>query len=123
MELPILSHTFDRGELLALRLDCKHRAALDGLSVHEDRACAALAGVAPDVGAGEADDVAQVVHEQQPRFDFMLVPVAVDSGRDLVLHTLLLITPGGGGARDRVGRPGELKANLYIALLLAAKCN
>jgi hypothetical protein len=75
------------------------------------------------VRAGQPDDVPKVVHEQKPRFDLVLVSVAIDSGRDLVLHTLLLITPGGGGARDRVGRPGELKANLYIALLLAAKCN
>jgi hypothetical protein len=75
------------------------------------------------VGAGEADYVAQVMHEQKPRFDLVFVPVAVDSGRDLVLHTLLLITPGGGGARDRAGQPGELKANPSIALLLAGKCN
>jgi hypothetical protein len=71
----------------------------------------------------EADDVTQVVHEKKPGLDLILVPVAVDGGSDLVLHKLLLITPGGGGARDSIGQPGELKANPLIALLLAAKCN
>src|ERR1700674_780927 len=123
VELPIFGHALNRGQLLALGLDGEHRAALDRLAVDEDRARAALARVAPDVGAGQPDDVPQVMHQQKPRFDLMLVPVAVDRGRDLVLHMLLLITPGGGGARDRAGRPGELKANPYIALLLAAKCN
>jgi hypothetical protein len=123
VELSILGHALDRCEVPAFRLDSEHRAALDSFAVDQDRAGAALARVAPYVGAGEAYDIAKVMHEQKPRFDLMLVPVAVNRGRDLVLHTLLLITPWGGGARDRVGQPDELKANLYIALLLAAKCN
>ena len=35
---------------------------------------------------GKAERLAQVVDEQQPRLDLMLVPAAVDGGRDLVLH-------------------------------------
>jgi hypothetical protein len=59
------------------------------------------------VGAGETDHIAQVVHEQQPWLDLMLVLVTVDCRRDLVLHTLLHFPKDscpteGGGTRDRV---------------------
>ena len=39
---------------------------------------AALAGVAADVGAGQAERAAQVVNEQVPRLGFAFVPRAVD---------------------------------------------
>src|ERR1700730_8284858 len=87
MQLAVLGHALDRGQALALGLDCEHRAALDRLAIDQDGACAALAGVAADGRASQADDVAQVMHEQEARLDLMLLPVAVDGGRDLVLHT------------------------------------
>jgi hypothetical protein len=105
MELPILGHALDRRELLTLGLDGEHGAALDRLAVDEDRAGAALARIAPDVGARQPYDVPKVVHEQKPRFDFVLVPVAVDSGRYLVLHTLLSYLPQGAAA------PGTVPVN------------
>jgi hypothetical protein len=57
------------------------------------------------VGARETDHVTQVVHEQQPWLDLMLVLVSVDSRRDLVLHTLLLSTP------MRAAAPGTVPVN------------
>src|SRR4030088_469376 len=87
VQLAVLGHALDRGQALALSLDCEHRAALDRLAVDQDGACAALAGVAAHARAREADAVAQVMHEQEARLDLMLMPVAVDGGRDLVLHT------------------------------------
>src|SRR5438093_2874852 len=48
VQLAILGHALDRLQVLALRLDGEHRAALHGFAVDEDRARAALAGVAPD---------------------------------------------------------------------------
>src|ERR1700686_681002 len=90
MQLAVLRHPLDRREAFAFGLDGEHRAALDRLAVDQDRAGAALAGVTADVRAGEADHVAQVVHEQEPWFDLMLVLVSVDCRRDLVLHALLL---------------------------------
>jgi hypothetical protein len=70
-------------------LDREHGAALDGLAVNQDRAGTALAGVASDMGAREAGDVPYVMHEQEPGLDLILVPSAVDSSSDLVLHTFL----------------------------------
>ena len=101
VQLTILGHSLDRLKALALRLDGEHRAALDGLAVDEDRARAALAGVAADVCAGEPQVVAQVVHEQQARLNLVLVPAAVDGGGDLQLHAVLLIPFDGGARRDR----------------------
>ena len=40
-----------------------------GDAVHEDGAGAAARRVAPDVGAGEAERLAQEVDEQEPRLD------------------------------------------------------
>ena len=45
---------------------------LDRLSVHEDGAGAAVAGVAADVRAGEVDHVADEVDEQLARLDLLL---------------------------------------------------
>src|SRR5229473_521179 len=77
MELAVLGHALDRGDVSTLGLDGEHRAALDRLAVDQDRAGAALTGVAADVGAGEAGFVADVMHEQEPRLDLVLVPAAV----------------------------------------------
>src|SRR5437762_4916569 len=83
VQLTIFGHALNRRQALALGLDRKHRAALDGFAVDQDRAGAALARVAADVSAGEPQVVAEVVHEQQARLDLMLVPAAVDGCRDL----------------------------------------
>ena len=48
-------------------------AGLDRPAVDDDRARAAVAGVAPDVRAGQLELVAQEVHEQPARVDLALV--------------------------------------------------
>ena len=47
----------------------QHRAGLGGPAVEMDDAGAALAGVAADVRAGQAQVLAQVLHEQRARID------------------------------------------------------
>ncbi|OLC16976.1 MAG: hypothetical protein AUH32_00110 [Actinobacteria bacterium 13_1_40CM_66_12] len=105
MELAVLGHALDRGEVLAFGLDGEHRAALHRLAVDEDRARAALAGVTSDVRSGEAGHVADVVHEQEPWLDLMLVPAAIDGGGDLVLHCVL--RTAGKGRSTRPGGNGK----------------
>jgi hypothetical protein len=63
VQLAVLGHAFDCGQVFALGLDREHGAALDGLAVDQDRARPALAGVASDVRAGQTQVVAQVMHE------------------------------------------------------------
>src|SRR5665213_3631563 len=87
MQLAVFGHALDGGQALSFGLDCEHRAALDRLAIDEDGAGAALAGVTADVRSGQADDIAQVVHEQETRLDLVLMLAPVDGGRDLVLHT------------------------------------
>src|SRR5437879_2876636 len=121
VQLAILGHALDRGQALALGLDRKQGAALDGVAVDQDRARAALAGVAPDVSAREAEVVTQMVSEQQASLDLVLVPAAVDGGCDLVLHAVLLIPLKRQLSRHRFNNLP--RPNPTIALLLATKCN
>ncbi len=74
----------DGGELVAVGLDRQHQAGAHRLAVDEHRAGAADAVLAADVGAGEAELVAQEVGEQQPRLDLALVGPAVDRHLDRV---------------------------------------
>src|SRR6266568_7512609 len=53
MELALGREALDRGQLGAVGLDSEHRARLDGLLVHQNRAGAANRGLAADVGPGE----------------------------------------------------------------------
>ena len=62
----------------AVRLDGEHRAGLGALAVDVDGARAAVAGVAADVRAGQPEDVAQQVDEQEARLDVGLAGLAVD---------------------------------------------
>src|ERR1700716_3310871 len=107
MQLSILGHTLDRLEAASLGLDGEHRAALDCHAVDQDGARAALARVAADVCAREADHIAQVMHEQEPWLDLMLVLVPVDCRRDLVLHALSPLNPPRG--RRRPGPYGSTR--------------
>src|SRR5258708_5318426 len=54
VQLAVRGQAFDGRHLRAVGLDGEDGARLDGLAVDEDRAGAALAGVAADIGAGEA---------------------------------------------------------------------
>src|ERR1700694_3160975 len=105
VQLTVFRHALDRREVPALGLDGEHGAAFNGLPVHQDRARAERARVTADVGADKADDVPQIVDEQQPGLDLMLLPVPVDGGCDLVFDTLLLRP-----LPARLPAPGELTA-------------
>src|SRR5439155_11656803 len=87
-QLPVRGEAFDGDDLRPVGLDGEEHAALHRASVHQDRAGAAVAGVAADVGAGQVEVVANEVDEQLARLDLALIALAVDSDRDRVLaHT------------------------------------
>src|SRR4029453_15809562 len=88
MELAVLLESLHRHELFTLSLDGEQGARLHGPAVHEDRAGAAVGRIAPDVGAGQPQDVADHVHQQEARLDVGLVLLAVD--RELHQHGYLL---------------------------------
>jgi hypothetical protein len=106
MQLPVGGQTLDRDHGRAVGLNGEDRARLDGLAIDEDRARAALAGVTADVGAGEAEVVAEKVHEEEARLDFRVLLRAVDGEGNGVLHADLRggreLTPAGGGCQCRV---------------------
>jgi hypothetical protein len=74
--------SFDGLDVVTVRLDGEHRARLDRVPVHQDCACAAVAGVAAGVGAGQPQPVPDQVGEQQPRLDLGGLLLAVDGERD-----------------------------------------
>src|SRR5438309_8095903 len=78
---------FDGLDLATIGLNREHGAGFHRLAVDVHRAGAALAGVAPDVGACQPDDIAEIVHQEKSCFDLVLMAAAVDRYRDSVLHT------------------------------------
>ncbi len=68
---------------LAVGLDRQDGARLHGLAVQMDRAGATRRGVTADVGTGQPNDVADVVHEQGAWFDVTGVTRSVDLHRYL----------------------------------------
>ena len=97
----------------AVGLDGEHRARLGALAVDVDRAGAAVARVAADVGAGQPEVVAQEVDEQEAGLDIGLVGLAVDGDRDVLgAHRagLLRVREGAfGGAAE--GPEGQLRGH------------
>jgi hypothetical protein len=78
MEFAPLRHALNRRNIGAIGLDGQDGARLDGLTIDQDGARAALAGVAADVGARQAERFAQVVHQEQACLDLILPRCPVD---------------------------------------------
>ena len=77
---------FDRRDGAAIGLDREACARPDGDAVEEHGARAALTGVASDLGAGRAAEVADEVHKQQTRLDLAVVPAPIDDDADGDVH-------------------------------------
>jgi len=78
----VLGQALDGRDAAAFGLGGQYRARLDGAAVDVDDARAALAGVAADVGAGQAEMIAQIVNEQGPFLDRGGNGLAVHRHRD-----------------------------------------
>jgi hypothetical protein len=77
VEFAVLRKPLDRDDRGAVGLNREQGARLGASAVDEDRAGAALAGVAADVRARQIELLAQEVHEQQPRLDVRFAHLAV----------------------------------------------
>src|SRR4030095_12808070 len=86
LQLAVLGQSLDRRDIGAVHLDGEEGAGLDGVAVHEDRARAALARVAADVGPGQADRLTNVVHQEKAGLHVMAVALAVDRHLDWQFH-------------------------------------
>ncbi len=83
MQRAAVGHAFNGGDLLIFRLHGEQRTGFYWLAVQVHGACAALAGIAADVGAGEAQLFAQDVNQQRARLDVDRVRGSVDGERNL----------------------------------------
>jgi len=90
---PSMAKPFDGGDRRAVGLDGENGAGLHALPLEQDRAGPAGRGVAADLGAGEAEHVAQVEDQQEPGIHVVRGRCTVD--RDADLHE----RPPGGRAR------------------------
>src|SRR5271167_1826529 len=68
MKLAIFRQAFNREYLAAIGLKGKNGARLHALAVEQHSASAAIAGVASDVRAGQAQLFAQKLYQQRARF-------------------------------------------------------
>ena len=100
LELAVGSaEAFDGGHFGAVGLHGEDEAGAHGLAVEQDRARAADAVLAPEVGAGELASLAQEVRQRQSRLDRSPTRVTVDPHLDrVVTHRAHLPSP--------VARPG-----------------
>jgi hypothetical protein len=78
MQFVPIRNPFDGTDRTTVRLDRKHGARLDRSTVHDDGARAAVTGVTSNVGPGEIEFFAQIVHKKCPRLNVAAVVFAVD---------------------------------------------
>src|SRR5438552_1736936 len=83
MQLAAGREALHRRDGVAVGLYGEHRARLDRHAVNQHRTGSAVGRVAPDMGAGEPDRLAEEVHQQQPRLDIGSVLRSVYRDRDL----------------------------------------
>src|SRR5262249_33224320 len=83
VQLAVGGQSLDGPHMVTIDLDGEYRARLDGPVVQQHRACPALAGIAANVRACQAELLAQEVHEQVARLDVTRVAGPVDSDADM----------------------------------------
>src|SRR6185436_15547506 len=86
----------------AVGLDAENGARLHRVAVQQDGAGTALAGVAADVGSGEAQVLAQDLDQETSRFDVERTAGAVHGQRDALCHGRDLLASEVRGARRLV---------------------
>ena len=82
--------TLDGRHLMVIELRSEQQTGAGGLTIEKDRAGAANAVFAPDVGAGELQVLAKEIGQRQPWFDLCLDGLAIDlqGDRDRADHVL-----------------------------------
>src|SRR5579871_3243332 len=86
IELAIHRQSFDSEHFTPVCLDGEHGAAFDRFAVHVYSAGAADGCLTSDVRAREADYVAQVMNQQQPRLYRVAPLLSVDRKLDVSSH-------------------------------------
>src|SRR5690242_18166515 len=77
MQFAILRQPLNCGDFCAIQLYCEGGAAFQALAVDYHGAGPALAGIAPDVRAGQAEVIPQKVNQQSTRLNVALIGHAV----------------------------------------------
>ena len=83
---PCRGKPFNGGDHAAARLHGEHRARLDRPAIEQDCAGSANGGLAADVCARQAQSLAEVMDQQQPRLDFVVIRLPIDLQLNLDGH-------------------------------------
>ncbi len=91
VQLAIGGQTLDCCDFGSIGLNCQYGAGFHTLAVHKNDTRATLAGIAADMGSGEIKALAQVVNQQRPRLNIVLVGSAIHfyGDRGHVEHLLI----------------------------------
>ena len=100
MEVAGPSQSLDRRDRAAVGLRRQHRAGLDRRAVDLHGAAAALARIAPDLGARQPRDFSDKVHQQHAGTDVALVHATVNRDIRLDLHEITSLHPDTIGTRN-----------------------
>src|ERR1700741_4307942 len=87
-QLSVFRQSFDGRDFTAVLLDGKVQTRLHELVVEQNRAGAAYADDAADVGSGETDVLAEKMGQQETRLDVLFILSAVDGDGYSRLHTV-----------------------------------
>ena len=88
MELAIFSEALNGGQIGSVGLDGENGARFHRIAIHPDSAGATQARFAAHVRARQSEHVAQVMDQQQPGFDLVLVCRSVDFQGDQFFHRI-----------------------------------
>ncbi len=108
-EIGVVGQPFDGNDLGALGLNRQHEAGTHGRAIDNDRAGAAHAVLAADMGSGEPQMVAQAIRERQPRLNLHFDLSTVDT-KSHCHGELLLSSRGRALERALDHRPHERAA-------------
>src|SRR6266536_618461 len=88
MKTAVGGKTLDGGDVCPIGLHGEHGARLNGLSIDQDSACTTDRSFTAHVRAGQPQQIAQVMHQQQTRLDLVMMIDTIDIDIDSLVHKL-----------------------------------
>jgi hypothetical protein len=86
MQFAVLGKALNRSYFAAIRLHGQHGAAFGGFAIYMNGTGAAAAGIATNVGTGETQYIAEVLHQQQTGFNLVPVVLTIYRNRNRYKH-------------------------------------
>jgi hypothetical protein len=92
VQIPVTRQALNREHVFPVCLNGKHCARLDRDAIHGHGARATDRRFTTNMGARQPGDLANVVNQKEPRFDFVCALFPIQGNTDFSFHTEFLIT-------------------------------